>query len=50
MRAGLWRIFARPEDKDFKATDAHVIGVSPDGIEKQQKFVEKHKLTVRLFI
>ncbi|KAJ7109701.1 peroxiredoxin Q [Mycena crocata] len=38
-------------EKDvFKAGKVEIIGISPDPVEKQKQFVEKHKLTVSKFI
>ena len=35
-----------PEKESFKTTQAQVIGISSDPVEKQKEFVEKNKLTV----
>ena len=35
------------ERESFKTTQAQVIGISSDPVEKQKEFVDKHKLTVR---
>ena len=35
------------EEGVFRQTGVDVIGVSPDAVEKQKKFVEKHDLPVR---
>lgn len=35
------------EKESFKTTQAQVIGISSDPVEKQKEFVTKNKLTVR---
>ena len=37
---------ALTSDEVFKSTEVEVVGVSPDPVEKQKKFVEKEGLTV----
>lgn len=37
-----------PEEEVFKNSHIQVIGISPDPVDKQKKFVEKHELTVSL--
>src|SRR6202047_2657856 len=38
----------RDSNEQFRAAGAHVIGISPDDVQKHQKFIEKYSLSFPL--